>query len=662
MNSDLLNTPTGKTKEEISAFIADTTARYINDLWTEFRRDEGIWIDRLKKFYKQYRGQVERKAEEGLANVSVNETLGAIETIASQEISSLFSDPQYLLMTGREATDEKTAERNQALMYYFLDEMQWKSRTIPVVRQRVTYGICAAELSWAYEKIVVPAKDGESAFKERVIKHRPQQDLIDLDDIAFDKKKVRVDEKKWVIIRKVMTYGDIHDKVRQGVYSKAQFDKIALNKAQGSTKELRDQTFEVLKYWGMVPRFWVDDGIAPESDDGQMMVPGVVEVVLDQITLRCDRNPFDHQEIPVLMAPLIQVDNQPWGLGVCEITESLQEELNEKRNQSLDHASFQIHPPLVVNKNAQIDDKELKWRPRQKIHAVETNRPAIEPVNGGGNYVEQITLDGIIKQDIRNQSGAPAPVQGIPQNKESTAFEISSLQTRGSLRISLNTEDFAERYIKRGYRLIWSMINQFVDKPLAIRIIGPDGIRWEQMSPDELSPNMDIIHKIGMDIDNRNIMRQQAIQFLTQILPYYPRANVYKLIRKVYSLFSWPDTDEVIPPPPMEAGQNVLSFEEELQVLMQGQRIDVTPFEDHLSKLSGLMQFMETHQTQMKPEAVNAIKDKMMQHQKYIEVLQMAMQAPEGQPSPGGQKQASAKDKGNTPRQSAQMMTAAGRV
>ena len=124
------------------------------------------------------------------------------------------------------------------------------------------------------------------------------------------------------------------------------------------------------------------------------------------------------------------------------------------------------------------------------------------------------------------------------------------------------------------------------------------------------------------------------IQFLTQIAPFYPKILIGKLVRKVYALFPFEDVDEVVPEIETEIGQNELTNEQEIQVLLLGQRIDVKYWEDHISKIQTLINYVNKFGNQLDAKAKEAINDKINQHAKYLSVLeQMQMQA---QQQPGG--------------------------
>lgn len=627
----------GKIKNLVLVEASD----YVSKIWSDCRSATTSYRNKLSDYYKQYRGIPNRRNYEGLANVFVNETLEAAESITAQELHTIFGEPKPVLVQGREQTDQVKATLIENLMEYYLDMMGWKAKVLRQLRQKNKYGTTIARVCWCYEEKEITERTPNGLQKARKItKNHPDLEYIDLGDVALDPGKPDIDKMDWIIVRKRVTWDYIKERERRALYSAEQVLKIKSGGTEGGgTNEKRkenlqaiginyyhfdDNLYEILEYWGKAPRWWVDDKIDINSEEAYEMVECVMECVNDGPILRLERNPYWHQEKPFVMGHFIQVDDEAYGMGVCEISEYLQQELNDKRNQLLDHATEQIAPPLIINRAATIDDAQIQLKPFQKIKSDIPGDQAISPMRLGGNPMENVTMDNIIKQDIRNQTGATNPVQGVSSNKDQTAFEISTLQNRGSARINISTMDFSEKFLKRAYRLMYAMIQQYIDRAMAVRIVGKDGIRWEQVTPEDVACDYDLIPRIATDMDNRSIVRNQLIQFVTQIAPFYPRTNIYKLVKKIYSLFGFEDVDEVIPEPPTEMGQSALSNEEELQVLLMGQKIDVKFFEDHLGKLQFLMQFINQFGNQLQPKAKDAIQDKINQHMNYLKTLEQA--------------------------------------
>lgn len=640
----------------LTPLILKESADYANTLWANVQEATMVFRNRLNDFYKQYRGIPGRKNYEGLANVFVNETLEACESISAQEVQTIFAEPNNVMIVGRERTDETKAKLIESLMRYYFERSGFKSKLIRQVRQKNKYGTNIAKICWTYEeKNMTQRTQNGIEQNKKVVRDFPDLEYIDLLDIAVDPGKSDIEKMDWVIWRKRVTWDYIKERERRGLYSSDQvkkMDKSAKkeynylgNKNQrmqsmGINYSSMDmQEYEILEFWGKVPIWWVDDNIDPHSPEAEEMVEAVMEVAIKGVTLRLERNPYWHQEKPFAMGHFIQVDDEAFGMGVCEISEYLQMELNDKRNQLLDHATEQIAPPLIKNRNANIDKKQIKLSPFAIIDSDLPGDAALTPLRLGGNPLENVQMDSIIKQDIRNQTGATNPVQGVPTGKDQTAFEISTLQSRGSARINISTIDFSEKFLKRTYKLMFAMVQQYMTQEKAVRIVGKDGIKWETVTPEDVMMDVDLIPKVSTDLDNRSIMRNQMIQFITGIAQFYPRINIFKLVRKVYELFGFEDAEEVVPEPDTERGIHELTIEQEIQVMTMGQKIEPNFWEDHLSKIQAFMQFLTKNQQALSPQAQEAFKDNIAMHTKYLQILEQikAQMGQGGAPAQAGQ-------------------------
>ena len=623
--------------DDLNELAATQAATMVTDLWQESQLATGPFRARIIDWYKQYKGIPNRKNYEGMANVVVNETLAAVESIVAQEVRAVFSDPNFVLFLPGEPTDEVKVKLLQNAMIHYLNRMHWKSKFIQLDRTKVKYGTCFAEVSWKFAEGLKFKRDpltGMHASIKSTLRDHPSVDYIDTLDIAMDPGKYDIEEMDWFIIRKRKNWDAIKNNERLTLYSSVQVDKIPKKNTGKNFEYLGNrqqkmqasginysffsgQPYEILKYWGLVPRWWVDEKIDIQSDEANTMVSGVIEVVTpDKITLRLARNPYHHQEIPVVMAKHIGIDDEAWGMGACEIAEKLQQELNDKRNQLLDRTTEDNFPALIENRAANIG--EIKKTPYYRIKSNLSGEQALSPLKTGGDFSAVVVMEQRVKEDIRHKTGATDPVQGIPSNKESTAFEFAGLKQSGSARIDVSTMDMGDTFLKRLYTLIYKLIQQYVDKDTMISIVGKSGIKWEKLTPTDVEVDADVIAKIPTDIDNRIIIRNQMIQFLAQVYPLYPRVNVAKIVRKIYDLFGFEDGEEVVPHPSSAFDRGALTTEEEMQVLLLGQKINVSLEENHSAKINALIQVMAQYESQMSQQAKDAFKDKIRQHLYYM--------------------------------------------
>jgi len=656
----------------------DIAAKTVCEYWNNFQAATQPKRQKLVNYYKQYSGIPNRRNYAGMANVFVNETLQAVESIVAQEFNTIFSEPKFVWLAPREETDKRLAEMTEALTLASLEQMGYKQMVMDCLRQRVKYGLTIRRVFWNYEtKSVVarantpdglinpvPAGNSFVGQKQKVVYDNVDSQYIDLLDHAVENlSESRIENQKWIIVRKCVDWSYIQERANRGVYGNIELVERfhAGNKPGSYTSGKEEKTsrlqshglnpeamgyppYEILEMWGLMPAWWVDEDLQEGTPEGDELVEGVCEVVNAKTCVRLHRNPFWHQEKPFEADQFILNDNEWFGIGVCEIAEQLQVELNDKRNQLLDHASLSILPPLIRNKNSGINVDNIEIKPKKIISSNLPPGESLAPLQIGGSPQEIVAMDSIVKQDIRNQSGATNTNQGLQSPGDSTAFEIGVLDKRASSRINLTVASFTENFLKPFCRKAYQLLQQYVDTKRAVRVIGKEGIRWIQMSPEDLILDVDIIPKISTDGDSRIIVRNQVIQFLNSIAKYYPQINAYKLVRKAYDLFGFDDGDEVVPAPDTERGQDDLSVQQEMMVLMLGQKIDAKFYEDHVAKIDAATNFYRAngHLIGGNPIVKEAFEDYLNQHSHYLQVLEAAQAAMMSQRS--GAKQVNARN------------------
>lgn len=647
--------------ESRKVLVQDQAAEVVLKLWNDNLKNTQKYRNKIVDWYKQYRGIPNRKHYQGLANVFVNETLSAVESIVAQIYQTLRIDPTSFYAKPGEETDKKIVELGEELVESSLENMSFDSKLLQHIRQAVKYGTTVAKV---YKRLETKPGFKRNVSEEMGVKFSNVQEseiityddvdieYIDLMDVAFDPGKQNVESMDWVIIRRRVTMDDLKAKQRQGLYGNVdkisqpsgtknynQNDKEKKLTAIGITQTQNLDMLELYEFWGKAPKYWIDDELDLNSPEAEEMVEAVIEVV-GNVIVRLNFNPYWHQQKPIILARYIAVDDEAYGIGVCEILEYLQEELNAKRNQALDAVTLRIFPPLEKLRSANIDNRDVVMTPRKIIPS--DVKGGINPLNAIGEISSASLLENVVKQDMHNNSGATASVQGLTEKGEQTAFEVNVLQTRGASRINVASIDFANSFLRPLYKMIYKIHQQYTTIEKVVARSGKKGIRWIKWTPEDVAIDFDFIPVVPTDIDNRIIVRNQMIQFIGQIAKFYPQVNAYKMVRKIYTLFGFEDADEIVPEPDTEKGQADLSPEEEIILLEMGQKIDVKFWENHFQKLSSLIPYLQQNQKRLTQKAIDTFQDKINQHQRYLTNLEQSMQnviPPPGASAPAGRGQ-----------------------
>lgn len=170
--------------------------------------------------------------------------------------------------------------------------------------------------------------------------------------------------------------------------------------------------------------------------------------------------------------------------GDMEVILPRQERLNDVSNQKTDNLTY------TMNNMWQIDPQY-----KHLAEQIESFPGAVFPIPQGALTPLEKQLIGTdadnemfrIKEEMRRATAADEVIQGVSQDKgRVTATEIQAQMNQASQRFSTkltNLED--EGYAQLG-RILFKMVQIFVDRPMAVRVTGDNGeALWRDFDPNE---------------------------------------------------------------------------------------------------------------------------------------------------------------------------------
>lgn len=171
--------------------------------------------------------------------------------------------------------------------------------------------------------------------------------------------------------------------------------------------------------------------------------------------------------------------------GDVEVILPRQERLNDISSQKSDNLTY------VMNNMWQIDPQykhlaeQIESYPGAVFPLPQGALTAIEKQSIGADADNEMFR---IKEEMRRATAADEVIQGVSQDKgRITATEIQAQMNQASQRFSTkltNLED--EGYAQLG-RILFKMVQIFVDQPMAVRVLGDEGMQWRDFDPEEYS-------------------------------------------------------------------------------------------------------------------------------------------------------------------------------
>jgi hypothetical protein len=569
--------------------------------FTESENVLGPWKTKVVKYYELYSMVQSRKNYDGLANIFVPEILRAVETVTAKIYQMITGQPDWFEYEGRDNNgDEGPAIALTQLVKYQMAENNFKARLMDSIRQMVIAGICVRKVLWDYEQIertmpqfqngAMTPKSAPETIKDTWTLEPVnllEFHISDIDTPYNDLQKAR-----WIGEESLVNKNYIKDKMRRGWFSKEHKEK--LDNYGDTSKQTRSQEYIdkklssagfsqiskkgkyiVKERWGLLEAHYVmsEEEIAQKNLESDDLVEAVLIICNDDCILKLEVNPFWHKQKPYVACPYVPIEGQLTGLGIAQIGESLQEEINDTRNQTMDNKTLILACMWLKSRGSGINNDQLKIRPNGVIVTNDINglvplRPPV--VSGVGTNMESIAKD-----DLRQSVGASSNLQGIAQAGIGTATEASQVNRESMGRLLLSTELFCELLLKPILLMAEYLNYQFYDHIKVIKIVGPTGVKFRDLKPEEIAGYKNISIKFAVEAaENPSVMRQQMMNFANILFNLPPEAIQFhwKMLDKTYGMFFLGHSLSELYPAPVDPA-DLLTPEEERDIVLGEQGV-----------------------------------------------------------------------------------------
>lgn len=618
------------------------------------------WKNKLIRYYQLYKMVQKRKHYEGLANIFVPEILRAVETVASILYRDIVGHTPWFEYKGREKFDEPSSEALTQLVAYQMDENSFNAKLMDSLRQLALTGLTVRKIMWDFRQVRVTKRtsklQGEGVAQRRSIENERVTETVrdtwtfePVDLLNFHISDITtpyddIQKARWIGEQFLVDKQWIRERIRKEWLASDQFG--LLDEANETTKgrkfssqaaNLVDQRnqisgfhldahtedkFEIIERWGLAKASWVHtqeemEELELNSDD---MVETVIIIADRKAILKLEANPFWHGRKPYVSSPYVAQEAELPGIGVAQIGQSLQEELNDTRNQLMDNKTLVLANMWLKSRGSGIKNKDLRIRP---MGVIQTNdmkglQPLRPPILSGVG----INIEGIIKNDLRESVGAPSNLQGIAQaGGGGTATESVILNREGLARLHNVAEMYGLLVIKPTLIMAEFLNYQFYDRVKTIKIIGEKGIKFRELQPDEIVGNKDVVVTLTSDTeDSPSVRRQQMIQFFTVIQQMPPELIQFHwgLLNQMYkTFFPHGDLGDLYDAPIKEV--DLLSVEEELDLILGGTPVTAKPGQDHEAHIQQLTQDLNATKFALTPEQLTMLQALINSHQALLE-------------------------------------------
>lgn len=575
------------------------------------RQGDKMW----DKWDQLYRSEpTSEPPEDWMANVFVPFVM-SVELAILAEITA--RRPRWKVLP-RSQEDSKKAETIQAITDYTMDKGNWDDEFFKFTQEKIHYGTAVWKEVYREDRRVirekVKLKNGRRKFKTKDIRefqdvygyHVPLRNFY-LDDRVItegmrgaedclERKTMRIDLfrtrfAKYRRSKKVKTWGEVKPELTdEQIKNFPPGGDTTPDSGFSPIEPLREDEVEVLDYWNKL------------NDEHVIVANGIVIVN--------EPNPYDHKQLPYTIDVAIPKPQSSYGMGIPQVLEPPQEELNTYHNMMIDEAKLNISKPTFMGGNSLIDEDEWQVRPKLIIPVDDVDQ--IKEATVGGPGVEAFRMFEEIKQTIRTAAGldvrfaeATSPSGGVD-----TATEVIRLQEASLRRIGLFMKIMDIRALPRIARLRTMNIMQYYSEPLRVeQILGKNNeviidevtgkpkvkkvlrkIRLDnegKTNYDFMDIEPDMVRSADVDIKivpqstqplSQAVIAKRLNTFLNTVLSFPPamqQVNMNALIREVLKSIELPMAiaREVIPE---QEGDDLELAADENEALKKGENIPST--------------------------------------------------------------------------------------
>uniref|UniRef100_A0A6M3ILF7 Putative head tail connector protein n=1 Tax=viral metagenome TaxID=1070528 RepID=A0A6M3ILF7_9ZZZZ len=397
--------------------LREDSVQYISDLFSATKQWRDSQENRWRRFYKLYRNYRDVSTTPYKSNIFVPYIFSKVETVVPKMLGTLFNTRPIISVQPRKGASEDMSILLEQLLEYQLDEdqLEFFSKILEFFKECAIYGS-------SFAKIIPKFNDDElSSFNYIDI------EPIDLFHVFPDYRAKSIRRMKYIIQLSYTDYDDLEAMARSGFYQNVEellgklenissVDEYKKNRLT-SVGILDEYAFDSTRRVVEVLEYWDRDYIYTVGARREL--------------LKKEKNPFGGL-LPFIMARYVPVQQELYGIGIPEIAESLQEELNDVRNQRMDNVNLIINRMFIANKYADIDFDSLISYPGNVILSNDIN--AIRDLTTPDVTQSAYREEEIIKRDIDSATGEYPYSAGEPPQRRETATGIVKLQQASNIR------------------------------------------------------------------------------------------------------------------------------------------------------------------------------------------------------------------------------------
>jgi len=437
--------------------LEEDPAAYIISLYDAVKMWRLPYEDRWKRYYKLYRNWRDSGNTAFKSNIFVPYIFSIVESVVPKMLGTIFNVRPIISVIPRKGAAEDMSKLLETLLEYQLDEDQLElfTKVLEFFKECSIYGSSFCK--------VIPKFNSDEAASFNYIDVEP----IDLFHVFPDYRAKSIRRMKYIMQLEYADYDELLKLEEQGFYKNVK-DLIGYCESQQTVDAYKKErltdigiledygfdssrkTIELIEYW----------------DREKMYIIAAKKFVIKE-----EENPLGGL-LPFIMSRYVPVQHELYGIGIPEIAESLQEELNSVRNQRMDNVNLILNRMFVVNKYADIDFDSLISYPGNVILTNDVN--AVVPLKTDDITKAAYMEEDIIKKDIDNATGEWEYSRGATPPRRETATGIVRLQQASNIRFDTVVKMLEFTVLRSIAKMFLWLDFHFLEPKEFARIVGAE--------------------------------------------------------------------------------------------------------------------------------------------------------------------------------------------
>lgn len=469
-----------------------TLDKVVADFQRSWDYTSGNYHTRWENSFALYNNKRVKKAYQGITDTFVPMTFSTIETM----VAALFgSKPKFEYLAPQDKEDQNTEILN-ALLDYYWDKDKWDVKVIKWGRGMLREGTSVIYMCWDIDHpkmINVPIRDyfiDPTAVDQASARYEGRRYLTTIDQLKeFEVVDPETGEMK-------PKYKNLDKIVNAEQASGEQTDKDKKDMFYGSTvSEGEEGQVEVIEYW---------------TDDVCVSVANrtvEIENCENYFKAKARANGDEHPRGIRPFAPLQDYTDESLFYGKSEVDTiaDQQELLNDLTNQNQDSIIFALNQMYTLDPKYSHLLSEIENIPGA-VYLAEAN--SLQPIAQRSIPPDAFAERQNLKNEIRETTASNEIVKGVSQETTTTATEVNAQIAGAGQRLSLKVTQIENGGFHTLAKIVFEMIKLYVTEPMMVRIVGKDGIRWEEFNPNDFQGDYE--PRVQLDTTIQSQKQEQA--------------------------------------------------------------------------------------------------------------------------------------------------------